>query len=150
MGKLTREITFIGVVVAAFVVAVYLFNVGRDQELTLSQRAQARAQGLIKNLATQNFMKKVFTEEPAPQGRGLASAKSESNVTEMEVQSLQGEIGRDPWGRPFYYKVAGDGARGSEVTVWSYGPNAIAESTPENLLAKQSSGDDLVFTFLVE
>lgn len=150
MGKLTREITFIGVVAAAFVVAVYVFNAGREKELTLSQKAQTRAYGLIKNLASQNFMKKVFTEEPVAQGRGLASATSESNVTEMEVQSLQGEIGRDPWGSPFQYKVAGDGSKGSEVTVWSYGPNATADSTPENLVAKQGSGDDLVFTFLVE
>lgn len=71
-----------------------------------------------------------------PSGREPAAIKG-SNVSHNKSLGLfqkVGQIGRDPWGQSFQYKVLRDVAGASSyLVVWSYGPNRERETKDETL-----------------
>jgi hypothetical protein len=48
------------------------------------------------------------------------------------VQKLEGEVGRDPWGYPFKYKVYKDGDD-AKVAVWSGGEDNASKKAPNEI-----------------
>ncbi len=83
---------------------------------------------------------------PASAGRGPASVEGSLNQLTKE----QGEIGLDPWGHPFQYKLLKPtNNQPTKILVWSLGPNGQAETKDQTLDQNRDkanpefSGDDL-------
>ncbi len=80
------------------------------------------------------------------QGRGPASV-SDSSVPPL----TDGQMGKDPWGNPYFYTVLGRPTdAGSTIVVWSGGPNGRVDSNIDDLseLSARSfhfRGDDVGF-----
>lgn len=119
---------------------------------SVNELAQERAQYWGQWLIVEKFELKTFKEK-SEQGqtetsRGLASAP---DLVIETHKTLDGEIGRDPWGKPFHFHVQGDGQPGSKVYLWSTGANETFDSgTTDSLIEHGAKGDDLIVSVLVK
>ena len=86
------------------------------------------------------------------EGRKAASSRGPASI-ESPINHLtqdEGEIGLDPWGHPYRYKLLkGHELQMSKILVWSLGPNGTVETKSELLDSNRDarspefSGDDL-------
>ncbi len=110
---------------------------------TRPSRARNAAEALALQIRVQHESA-VATISPATAGdRGPAS---------VEVPPLtDGQMGKDPWGRPFHYSVLGSvSASQPVIAVWSEGPNGKVESDVAEFDEKAPmkfhfKGDDIGF-----
>jgi hypothetical protein len=128
------------------------------------ERARFRAETLAQQIVTGGVSALVALPptdrvpdlaQQAP-SRGPASVGESENETQLKDGWVEGHIGRDPWGRPFRFKLI-QGREGSplRVLVWSPGPNARYETEMSDMewaqlsLAKkvQFQGDDIGFAY---
>lgn len=101
------------------------------------ERALRRAEGLAYQIL----------ESRNPSTRGPATAvERELNHFSLD----EGQIGLDPWGQPFQFKLLKfKEFKKAKIVVWSLGPNGLAETPHENLDSNRNkssplfSGDDL-------
>ncbi len=91
------------------------------------QKAMARAELLGQKLIDNKFVKVAPGVDDLVGGRGLAST----------VQKLEGEVGRDPWGWPFKYKVFVQEG-GAKLVVWSNGDGASDKKSAEEIASSAS------------
>lgn len=67
-------------------------------------------------------------------GRSIASDDSKDHLS-----AAKGEIGLDPWGRPYHFEILQrNGKQQKQVAVWSEGENGQSESTKNSF-----EGDDV-------
>lgn len=87
----------------------------------------------------------------ASQGRKIASVANEK-IGPLDILGPSGEISKDPWGQPYFYRVIA-GAKGKKIAiVWSMGPDQRSD-TPESMVSRHEralttqnivfGGDDL-------
>lgn len=88
----------------------------------------------------------VLESRKSSQSRGPASVESSINHLTLD----QGEIGMDPWERPFQYKLLkGSDNQAMKILVWSLGPNGTLETKDDAIESNRDkpspefSGDDL-------
>lgn len=118
--------------VALVTVGSILWEVSRDNR---RERARLGAEALVQQMVAGGlgFAEKA-TESSADSSRRFASAdntnSSETGAVHPTLPTLfDGKIGKDPWGRPFHYRllrtVDGQPLR---IWVWSDGPNQRDDS----------------------
>ncbi len=80
------------------------------------------------------------------------SGRAPASVSDASVPPLtDGQMGKDPWGRPYFYTVLGlPTDPNSTIVVWSEGPNGKLESkidelTEVNVRDFHFRGDDVGF-----
>lgn len=130
-------VTIIAAAFLAFVATYYQ----RNKELNASERTEQRALLVGRNLIESQFQQKVFMPAQVDQQRGLASTETLSVVK----KNLNGEVGRDAWGRPFSFQVKGDGIKNSTLFVWSVGENGKPEfRNIKDLMEQGVGGDDIL------
>lgn len=94
-------------------------------------RAQITAEAVARQIQTRH-----------KQGSSLPSG-SRSPASTNSVAFVEGKMGKDPWGRPFRYRVSrSDGATNGKarVYVWSDGPNGKSDFDEGN---QRFAGDDV-------
>jgi hypothetical protein len=76
--------------------------------------------------------------------------RSPASVNESQVPPLtDGQLGKDPWGRPYFYSVLGAVTDpNATIVVWSEGPNGKLESkidelNESNVVKFRFKGDDV-------
>lgn len=113
---------------------------------TRPSRARSTAETYALQLRAQHETAVAALPAPEAGTRGPAS---------VEVPPLtDGQIGRDPWGRPYHYSVLGSPTDPRPViAVWSEGPNMkldsdIAEFDEANPAKFHFKGDDVGFLSL--
>lgn len=110
-----------------------------------SELAEVGAELVGRNLISKKFEMKIYLPQKAEGQRGLASQEEEF-VTVNQTR-LSGEAGRDPWGRPFYYQVKGDGIKNSTLYIWSLGEDAKPSFRDfKDLVLQGTRGDDILVT----
>lgn len=127
------------------------------------KRAQLGAEALAHQMIAGGFGPVVperadeeFVAAPKSGDRGPASVGVPTNGNARAFNSLEGVMGRDPWGRPYRYKLLrSSGGQPVRILVWSEGPNErsdtrssefdIALSTPRGSI--RFGGDDIGFVF---
>jgi hypothetical protein len=106
------------------------------------ERAQFGAEALAHQIASGGMAEmKNDAQVESSTNRGPASTTSSS------LNLYEGELGKDPWGQPFHYKVlrANDG-RVSRILVWSNGADKNSENTfSDSDIALNLSSDDIHF-----
>jgi hypothetical protein len=148
------QLWIFNITVIAFAFAIYFYPQNMDQEMAsqsevqLAQRkAQQLAKWMIKNkfqfVEFQNGDAKVDEEQ---QVRGLAS----DNSVAQKVQKFKGEIGRDPWGRPFLFEVTNQGQVGASVYLLSMGENGTKETSEMTQKTSAKNGDDILVNVSIE
>ena len=82
----------------------------------------------------------------------VQSGRSPASVSDSLVPPLtDGQMGKDPWGRPYFYTVLGKPTDpNSTIVVWSEGPNGKLESkiddlNDSNVRSFHFRGDDVGF-----
>lgn len=98
-------------------------------------RARSTAEALALQILVQNRVNRAIG-----MGMGERGPASVGEVEEVPNLLISGEIGRDPWGRPFHYRVQPIGTHGHKrrVFVWSDGPNKRSDSDAVLSLATDS------------
>lgn len=153
-AKSNRMGLFLFIIFLAFAAVVYTFFVG-ERIATISERAEERALQLGRKLIDSEFNVKVFVpDESKPKSepeRGLASQGSDNEAVEIMKKVVDGEIGRDPWGSPFYFLLKGDGKAGSKLFIWSKGENGQVDfKKPEEMINNgQPFGDDIMVSITI-
>lgn len=99
---------------------------------TSSEKAVIKAKIIGKRLIDSKFQRAIFLAESP--SRGIAS---EQNTSVQTVE--EGEIGRDPWGHPFFYKKLPD-----RLVIWSKGPNNKLDSSMNQIETNFSENDDII------
>lgn len=146
--KMGRVGFFYGLIVlTAFLAYIVTYN-QKNRELTAEERTEQRALLVGRQLIDNHFEQKIFLQDSdikAVESRGLASSSSETPF--VMKKNLNGEVGRDAWGQPFYFQVKGDGISNSTLYIWSLGPNEKPEFKDfKDLLAQGARGDDILVT----
>lgn len=107
-------------------------------------RAKSSAEALALQIRQQR--------EHSNQAFVLSSSRSPASASEHMVPPLtDGQIGKDPWGRPYFYSVLGEPTDQSPtIVVWSEGPDGrmetdISELSDKNPEAFRFKGDDVGF-----
>jgi hypothetical protein len=153
-SKSNRMGLFLFIIFLAFAAVVYTFFVGK-RVVTISEKAEERALLLGRQLIDNEFNVKVFVPDESkfkPETeRGLASQGTDSDVVEITKKVVDGELGRDPWGSPFYFTLKGDGKTGSKLFIWSKGANGQADfKKPEDMLTNgMPYGDDVMVSITI-
>jgi hypothetical protein len=89
--------------------------------------------------------------ETMARGRMIASVTNEK-LGPLDLLGPSGEISKDPWGQPYFYRIL-SGAKGKKIAiVWSMGPDQRSD-TPESMVSRHEraltaqnivfGGDDL-------
>lgn len=143
MAHLPEENQQFSTIDALFVVAL-LIVVSVVSSTILSQvfadhkrvQAKMKAESLAFRLASRPDATNEIDD--IPQGRKPASASDEMK---------SGEIGVDPWGKPYHYNVKREETgKVIEVAVWSGGPNGSAATDFQDQTNEQSR-DDIRFVY---
>ena len=125
-------------------------GVGSVVGVVLAQALQddrpIRAQSAAENLALQIEAHQLATEKGPQEGRGPASVREKAPLLLTD-----GQMGKDPWGRPFHYAVRkhldqdGKPTGTSTVYVWSDGANGKSETNVPETFEKRFAidGDDV-------
>lgn len=144
MKKETNKVSFFyGIIVLMALLAFIGTYYQKNRALTVDERTEQRALLVGKKLIDSQFEQKFFLPEAKPAERGLASTES----LEVIKKNLEGEVGRDAWGQPFYFKVKGDGVKNSTLYIWSLGANGKPEFKDlKSLMAEGPRGDDILVT----
>lgn len=106
----------------------------------------ARARQMAESLAYQIRQQHEAALQP-PAGRSPASVAQLESVPPL----TDGQMGKDPWGRPYFYTVLGNPTdQNTTVVVWSEGPNGKLDSKIDDLNDANASsfhfrGDDIGF-----
>ncbi len=144
-NKPNRGKFFFFIISCALGAVFYTYYNQIPRELSISEKAEQRAMMIAQQLIESQFQVKNFVEEKkntAEENRGLAS---ESQVLSLTRKVLDGEVGRDPWGKPFGFQVKGDGKKGSIVYIWSVGENQKPDfKNIGDMIANGSNGDDIL------
>ncbi len=85
-------------------------------------------------------------ESLAYQVMQIEKSPSRGPASEISLQKDGlGEIGIDPWGKPYYFKIMKTSAdSNTKIAVWSSGPNQNNDSVlSENGTVTQFTGDDI-------
>jgi hypothetical protein len=85
------------------------------------QRAQAMAEALARQIHA----------DQVDANQSISSQRGPASVHKVQIPMLtSGELGHDPWGRPFHYSVrkAGKARSMTRVFVWSDGANGKSET----------------------
>ncbi len=96
------------------------------------------------------------TENKSPEaalggGRALASIDGPAKRSEESATAVllsEGELGRDPWGRPYHYSVRPQpNSERRIILVWSDGPDGKPDTDPQQIAdgsgAAHFKGDDV-------
>lgn len=62
----------------------------------------------------------------------VAKTEGRAPASASDSEDLQGQIGMDPWGHPFHFKIV-EQKNSRRVFVWSLGPNAKVETRVSSL-----------------
>jgi hypothetical protein len=104
-----------------------------------SERAQFGAEALAHQIASGGMAEmKNDAQVETSTNRGPASVPSSS------LNLYEGELGKDPWGQPFHYKVVrSQDGRASRILVWSNGADQKTENnfSDSDIALNLSSGD---------
>jgi hypothetical protein len=125
------------VAIVASVSGAILSEMLRDER---PMRARSTAEALAHQLVS----------PPAPSileasqiGKSEKGDRSPASVSPAMTSTLrEGDIGKDPWGRPFHYWVRPGAQR--LVIVWSDGPNGVPESGQALKLAAETASQEKV------
>ncbi len=117
-------------VALSLVIGAALFYSSLAFDNPVNTSAINRAEWWGNQLISQKF---IFPADAANDeaNRGLASTTGTSAPTTQQ-QRLSGEVGRDPWGFPFKYKVVVHDER-AHLVVWSEGENQVNKKTDDDL-----------------
>lgn len=147
-----REWIFVGSMITALAVVVVMFNL-MNSKPEMQARVEKRMQMIAEKMIKDDFQQRFFEVESADpmkaqaNSRVLASVGSAKvpgtpNVIEVLKRNLVGEVGRDPWGRPFHFKVTGNGKKGDQLFIFGAGPDGVFQT---NEATGEASGDDILF-----
>ena len=130
--------------VAAYFTGQIVFKNINDPKPEIARR---RAESLGLQLA----MGGIYHESPAENdltGRAPASAKVlKKSKAARRLFGQKGEIGEDPWGRPFRYKfVKQDSGPGNFIVVWSAGADRKFGADPNLIKSERQEGRGLNMT----
>lgn len=122
------------------VLAVPIWSRQREQDQMVTAKRYAEVLGYqvfeIYREATKNA-----TEE-APEFRGPATADSAQAAAPYFHEA--GNIGSDPWGQPYRYKLLSQSGDQMRVRIWSAGPNKLFEThDPTDARVESYIGDDV-------
>jgi hypothetical protein len=104
-------------------------------------RARSSAEALALQIRQQR--------ETSNQSLFLSSSRSPASAEPSVPPLTDGQIGKDPWGKPYFYSVLGvPNEPNPTIVVWSEGPNARMESDLGRLSDKHPEdfhfqGDDV-------
>jgi hypothetical protein len=107
----------------------------------------SRARGAAEAFALQ--LRQQFEKQSEPQNSANTRAPASVESPEEMPPLTGGQIGRDPWGRPYQYSVLSSHTdQRPVVLVWSTGPNGQPETDTSSLTQDDVSefrfhGDDL-------
>lgn len=113
----------------------------KSEETTRSLQAIHKAEGL----AYQIF-----------EGRRSASRGPASVGSMNHLNQEKGEIGQDPWGNHYRFRIFGGESDASRVLVWSAGPNGRQETDEEQVEKNRAAsipqlkGDDVGVVVLIK
>jgi len=133
-------------------------NFKADNSVELAKRDLDTIGQTIMNPATLNELARNYkSDESSNSPREIASidGKPSQLVSELDLASFQkhlkngeweGEIGKDPWGRPYHFSfIRNTAGVHTHVAVWSDGPNQKNETSFHAQLAVTESPDSLSF-----
>lgn len=106
-------------------------------------RAHQTAESLAEQIRQQHDV--AVRANSASEGRAPAS------VSEQVPPLTDGQLGKDPWGHPYFYTVLGQPSDpNATIVVWSEGPNGKLESkiddlNESNVTKFHFKGDDVGF-----
>ena len=131
----------------AVVLGISTTIVSREMRDLDKSMGQTEAENLAFQLINGGFL----TTSADKRSPSAVNETNEAGKQDLGVFDYSGEIGRDPWGQAYRYKVMQD-SQGvpSHVLVWSLGPNKLAETKDEIFAAENAenisqlnfSGDD--------
>jgi hypothetical protein len=143
---------FFGIIFLAFAAIVYTFFIN-ERPKSIAERAEERALLLGRQLIDNDFILKVYLPDDAGKKnepeRSLASQENDS--LQVTKKTTDGDLGRDPWGLPFHFKLSGDGKSGSKLYIWSNGENGQADfkKIEDMIKSGYASGDDIFVTISI-
>lgn len=100
-------------------------------------RSRAMVEALALQLMTQSENSSHQANDPS---------RLPASVEKVSLWNRMGDMGRDPWGRPYHFLVQSGSSR-LRVFVWSSGPNGKSESR-EAIEAVRDLEDHKPFRFL--
>lgn len=109
----------------------------------------ARARAAAESLADQ--IRAQHDQAVASFRAAAAGDRAPASVGDSVPPLTDGQMGKDPWGRPYFYTVLGNPTNAnSTIVVWSEGPNGKLESkidelTEQNVHDFHFKGDDVGF-----
>ena len=136
-------------IVLAATIASALQNVFADSSIDMARiQSEKIAAQILSGLKPKD---ETIATEVALQGRKIASVANEK-LGPLDVLGPSGEISKDPWGQPYFYRIVA-GAKGKKIAiVWSMGPDQRSD-TPESMVSRHEraltaqgivfGGDDL-------
>ncbi len=132
-GDLISLLALVGVVTA--IVVSIVTNGFQNQKENNAEREMARlAQQILSDEMT------PFLSENSTDGRTPATAKP---LKPLEVLGNEGQIAKDPWGKPYLYRVYQNDHKVLGVVLWSFGPNNRADTQLGTSPHQVFAGDDL-------
>ncbi len=146
------QLWIFNITVIVFAFAIYFYPQNMEQELigkTEAQLAERKAQQLARWMIKNKFEFIEYKSEESlkmseQEIRGLASTQQKDNQLEThKVQKFKGQIGRDPWGRPFLFEVTNQGQKGALLFVQSLGENGKNETLELAQKSISKNGDDI-------
>ena len=121
--------------------------VGASMAGLLHDDRPARAHQLAESLALQIRQQHDLALHSSTPNDGRAPA----SVIDQVPPLTDGQLGKDPWGRPYFYTVLGAPTDpNSTIVVWSEGPNGKLDSKIDDLSEMTAvkfrfKGDDIGF-----
>lgn len=114
----------------------------------------SRAQSVAESYARQ-----IDSQRSASIVQSIRSGRAPASVSAPAPLLTEGEMGRDPWGHAYNYRVHTSNDDGRHyVLVWSNGPNGVSESKATHTSAKTEAvsghnefgfaGDDVGFVYV--
>ena len=149
--QMVRTSGLLGILILGGITSLMIFTPwARDTKDLEVLRAQQKAEVIAYQIVEIYKVAKLEnSSESAPiQSRGLASVQS-SVVAGGILKEFknQGNMGIDPWGHPYQYKIITKG-NASQLMVWSLGPNGNLDNQAfmndsTDALSAPIQGDDI-------
>lgn len=136
-------------------VAYFAYYFQKGDVPTVKEMAETRAyqwaQWLVENKYEIKYYKSPQEKTPDSTSHEVERGLASDDLTTETRKTLDGEIGRDPWGKPYYFHVEGDGGSGSTIHIWSVGENSSAEyKNSKELITNGETGDDILVRYPVK
>jgi hemin uptake protein HemP len=130
-------------VVAIVLTLVFAVTVASGVQSVLADSSVQRAENHAKKIALQ-----ILTGvNPNSEDIAENAASPQRKIASIDLLGPSGEISKDPWGQPYFYRIVSGGAGQKVAVVWSMGPNQRSD-TPTSVVSKHDrsrAAESLVF-----